>query len=526
VGKKTRRASEALAEVTAESVEEVAQVTTVDQESTDPPPALGAVNVTQVNVPGTVGLLQLRNNTLHYEDIIDFYNEVVSCPGEIDRNRQIPPNSAAHIDFVVCSIYGDEGPAMVDKIRKMSHSEWYSEMIKLFPRSGSITGTDRMLALNTAVSRLHFDWSASDLVVAARQFIGSLFSACEEVGVAMETIDPAKQKSIIKQFQSRLFNASAPHNVLSETIREAIQSEAPDTLSNWGKALLRVSSHYAEIINSGKHVGMILIGRSSLGGSAGNSSRPNSVPGGSHKASHSKKSKVPESKHQPPSNIIKGTSCFKCGWNHKAAVCKSASHPDANKDPKVPFLQSKIGKHYASLGLTGLRMGAQYDSTKQAIVLTKKVSNPESLLSINDSSDLFSNRQVKGSTGKYKDLDVLLDSGADSSNYISSELSNKLTDVVRKNINATVCSCFSNCKEVNELVTFTLTLTYLNKSHTFPFTAKVLEGIHYDIIIGLPTHRQQNLTKIFPSYFSDVEWEKEVNLSSTNMSVEESVYES
>ena len=234
--------------------------------------------------------------------------------------------------------------------------------------------------------------------------------------------------------------------------------------------------------------------------------------------------------------------CYVCGYtNHTDDVCKFKSHPDANNDPSKSFKDSEKGKRYEQLKRS-LSQFKQLDSVNNTLIDRKK--SESSSGTTNNSGNRSSNPANKERRGKRLNIEllnlddltisdelhlpilqaripikekeeakvrVLLDTGASSGNYITTQLYEMLIEAGNAKqypCNIAVCSLFNNscihCKTKIELK-----LTIFNElNDEFEIISilacplDTLSGV--DVILGYKEVVRHNMTEKAKSLFQNL----------------------
>ena len=232
-----------------------------------------------------------------------------------------------------------------------------------------------------------------------------------------------------------------------------------------------------------------------------------------------------------------------CGHKHAEGQCRVASHPDRNPTSS-PFAESDKGRLYNTCrsntenlpeqlrNKNGLLKDWKVDSsrnflermfpdntnsgvkrshlTSKGIPKNKQVLSPVQLINTlreknNSVNEIFCRVTDKNT----KLLRVLLDTGAVNGNYISEKatiiLKNRKYMSACKCQEAMICSSFDKCISNNKCGNFKLNLFDFHRTAqcNVYITARIVAGLPYDIIIGLPSIRQYQLTNVFTKYFEN-----------------------
>ena len=231
-----------------------------------------------------------------------------------------------------------------------------------------------------------------------------------------------------------------------------------------------------------------------------------------------------------------------CTDHTKGQPCPYSDHPNANKSSK-PWKNSAFASTMSGLGwnklpaarkLVGTELVRMEDDELKRIyskspdildkILNKSGGGKPAKKKVSDIFTRNSISYLEGTSsfnphviGRLVDKEIgqgILDSGSFGyiANYISLEAYEnlaKLSLVSKHKCSATrVCSikhCFLN----DTCTTFELELTSSNLSRKIkiPFTARIVKGLPYDFIIGLPSVRKHKLARFFDDIFEDNEIE-------------------
>jgi transposase InsO family protein len=207
------------------------------------------------------------------------------------------------------------------------------------------------------------------------------------------------------------------------------------------------------------------------------------------------------------------TACYYCGNAH-SGECKLKEAAHSNKEDK-PWHESKQGKYYANLGWTNCPRQPQTTpkpTYPQHTGTNKGWNNKqkgESLLTLNESENKHSiNMTLLLPQGKQESIQVLLDTGAVTRDYISSRVASMLeaNGIVRLASTAVICSGFTDkCEQCSGKVAIEI----ISKDESDQFiklnlTATIIQT-PFDLIIGRPSIKKYQLAKRFPSQFFDNE---------------------
>jgi hypothetical protein len=198
--------------------------------------------------------------------------------------------------------------------------------------------------------------------------------------------------------------------------------------------------------------------------------------------------------------------CYGCGRNnHKKTDCALKAHEDWNTENKSWPLSSK-GIAWKAKNALVLPFNASLSGNAiPKFKYTPKTSELNTIAlddHVNDAV-LLANILINNIL---LPITCLIDTGALQANYISREVAESLKAYGLQfcKCNSVVCLAIHNkCSNVKEEVNFKL--KFLNEL-TFQYdiiqvTAKLVNNLNYDVIIGLPTIRQYNLLTKFPKRF-------------------------
>ena len=202
-----------------------------------------------------------------------------------------------------------------------------------------------------------------------------------------------------------------------------------------------------------------------------------------------------------------------CGRAHDASLkCLMDHHPNFNRDwtKGIKWEDTSAAKAFAAAGLRSIPNHRQVENgkivpwTNPKKTAFKKVQPLYAILhnATNDHECVVYARVPK----RGQPLRVLLDSGAHSGDYVKSSVS----DIMLNKCSCSkikICSTFNNCVTNNKCGVLNITLVNNNSSTPneqieITTTARIVDELPYDIIIGLPTIRKYDLTQIFRSIFS------------------------
>jgi hypothetical protein len=201
--------------------------------------------------------------------------------------------------------------------------------------------------------------------------------------------------------------------------------------------------------------------------------------------------------------------CYGCGRsNHKKTDCALKAHEDWNTENKAWPLSSK-GIAWKAKNALVLPFNASLSgNVVPKFKFTPKTSELNTIAvddHVNDAV-LLANILINNIL---LPITCLIDTGALQANYISREVAESLKAYGLQfcKCNSVVCLAIHNkCSNVKEEVNFKL--KFLNEL-TFQYdiiqiTAKLVNNLNYDVIIGLPTIRQYNLLAKFPKRFNAI----------------------
>ena len=238
-------------------------------------------------------------------------------------------------------------------------------------------------------------------------------------------------------------------------------------------------------------------------------------------------------------NIIQYPKCKGCNKRHpNDGECRYQAHPDYNNS-NLPFEKTGKGKKYVELmGINAqLRRFWRLRADQSRLEKFEGVALPEGVGQNNSVKKKNSDSKVKVSsvcaTVEHTDYDntdnecivlcringkilrVLLDLGAGSNNYMTPET----VEVLKMNSSSNykndyyvdececksvkICSALNKCVINNKCGKIKINIySNLNKKNIdINFSARIVKGLPYDFIIGLPTIKKFKLTEVFKELF-------------------------
>jgi hypothetical protein len=228
--------------------------------------------------------------------------------------------------------------------------------------------------------------------------------------------------------------------------------------------------------------------------------------------------------------------CDKCGAKHGTIPCRyDAPEHNINREVGVSWTESEVGKQYAALGFRsypncnldeaktkaenkqpfGVFQATQrkggIDNRKRAASgqnrpkFKKQSKLCDELLSLSESNDDIMIDCFIFSRTFHIRAKVLIDSGAKSSNYISSEIASRLNleGLAIHQCNVNVCSAFDICRKCLGSMKFNVKITSQYSSFEISDLSATIIESPYDLIVGLPTIRKYDLTMKFRHLFVD-----------------------
>jgi hypothetical protein len=205
--------------------------------------------------------------------------------------------------------------------------------------------------------------------------------------------------------------------------------------------------------------------------------------------------------------------CWTCGNPHGDKLCllKSASH--SNHENK-PWADSTQGKFFKSKGFNNCPRTADAKANSASY---KGGHKGENLLSLSDNNRKHViNMTLLLPQGKEENLQVLLDTGATTRDYISNRVASiiEASGKVRLASSAIICSGFENMCEkcLGQVDIEVISKDESDQSVKLNLLATIIQT-PFDLIIGRPSIKKYRLAKRFPSQFFDSEDKEEEMLS-------------
>ena len=318
------------------------------------------------------------------------------------------------------------------------------------------------------------------------QFIGEVNNIVRKHDIMkLENLNSEEHTEVLSNWKEKLF-LNSDYPPYTEYLANRIWSQKPKTLDEFLSYLFQAVMQTMETINFSLQLGANFEKKKSLAEKGDPSTDKN-------REKPTKKYKGNPSKENKKAITI----CNGCGKTHYSE-CWFKKHPDYNTEDK-PFLESKKGLKYQKLGestldkfkqLNGDKLVA-YKPTQVNDIFTDTISpTTESTLSL-----YFRDKERKHT--------VLIDTGAAGGNYVDSSIVEKFNLFSCNCKNKLICFA-STCTNSNKCISTPVTLQNTYTELTTTLEARVVKGLPYDAIIGLPSIRKLNIFSIFPELVSEL----------------------
>ena len=402
------------------------------------------------------------------------------------------------------------------------------------------SSVEKLLAMPMKLSR--FTVQNEDGPIAMVSFVHSVLQPTNHPKVELTQ---AQHQTILLHFQHLLESEKGEDRAFYSEVRNEVflnqNNDPPKTIEDFVRTLAKVvtdiCNQHTKVLKCAKVAPMEL-----------SQSSKRKLDDRDFHNKHSSKTSQPKAGGSKSTNSVVRL-CNTCGRNlaHKDSDhergqrCPYSEHPNANR-ASCSWSQSQQGKALQKLGWAKLpptkmlqgdalaslsdeelkKVYAQHPRILETIqakkektfsTSSKKVSDifTRNSISYLDEIDSF-NPHVFGRIAETKIGNGILDSGSFGyiANYISFDAYEKLAKLglatSHKCKDARVCS-LSSCFMNNTCTTFQLEVysASVHRNITIPFTARIVKGLPYEFIIGLPSVRKYKLTRVFDYIFNDSE---------------------